>query len=134
MTKNNIWQYEHCTSKCTYNVLFCPKFRRPVLNTGIQRRLKQLLKEQQHTWHYQLQHVNISADCVHLILQCDPTIGIDNLVAKIKGLSARTLKKEFPKLNTRLPNLWTRKRLIISIGPENVDALVQQFFIEQKNV
>lgn len=132
-TKDGYWHHNRCVSKCIYHVVFCPKFRRKVLDKKIQRRFKALVKCKQKEWNFQIIEMEVMPDHVHLLLQCDPEIGINNLIAKIKGFTAHELRREFPKLNTRLPNLWTRSRFIVSVGSVSLDV-VKTYIEDQKNV
>ena len=60
--------------------------------------------------------MEIRPDHVHLIIDVNPRFGIMECVRKLKGASARTLRKEFPALKSRLPSLWTRSAFISSVG------------------
>jgi len=65
-------------------------------------------------------------------LDVDPTIGIDVVVAQIKGSTSNALRKEFPEINRRLPTLWTRSKFIATVGSVSLDT-VKQYIEGQKN-
>lgn len=132
-TKEGYWHHNHCVSKCIYHVVFCPKYRRAVLTARLQSRFKALVKSRQKDWNFQIIEMEVMPDHVHLLLQCDPEIGINNLVAKIKGYTASVLRKENPKLVSRLPCLWTRGRFIASVGSNSLET-VKAYIEGQKNV
>jgi putative transposase len=70
---------------------------------------------------------------VHLLLDVNRQIGIVKVVGKIKGYTAHALRKEFPVLRSRLPSLWTRSKLISSVGAVTLEV-VKKYVEEQKGV
>ena len=118
---------------CQYHVVFCPKYRRSVLVDGIDTRLKELILEKQSAYLYTVIEVEVLPDHVHLILDVDPRLGISDIIGKIKGYTAHTLRAEFPALRSRLPNLWTRSKFVSSVGAVSLE-IVKRYIENQKNV
>lgn len=131
--KEGYWHHNRAISKCIYHVVFCPKYRRKVLTSRIQTSFKRLVKSRQKDWNFKIIEMEVMPDHVHILLQCDPNIGVNNLVAKIKGYTASTLRKEFPELKSRLPSLWTRSRFISSVGTVQLEV-VKKYIENQKIV
>lgn len=131
--KDGYWHHNRCISKCIYHIVFCPKYRRKVLDDKISKRFKTLVRGRQKDWNFKIIEMEVMPDHVHILLQCDPEIGVNNLVAKIKGYTASQLRKEFPSLTTRLPTLWTRARFIASVGTVQIET-VKKYIENQKNV
>lgn len=73
----------------------------------------------------------VMPDHVHLLLDVDPRVGIDAVVRKIKGYTAHTLRKEYPKLLSGLPSLWTRSRFVSSVGSVSLETVKK--YIEEQN-
>ena len=86
-------------------MIFCPKYRRPVLGEDITTALKALILEKQVEYDYKVLDMDVLSDHVHLLLDVNPKIGIFKVVYKIKGYTSRRLRAEFPKLKSRLPTL-----------------------------
>ena len=53
---------------------------------------------------------------VHLLLEVDPQFGIHKAIKKIKGITSRVLRQEFPELKTKLPTLWTNSYFVSKVG------------------
>lgn len=117
---------------CQYHVIFCTKYRRRVLVDGVDDRLKQLILEKQEQYQYKVLEMEIMPDHVHLILDTNPKIGVYDIVNKIKGYGSNTLRKEFPKVKSRLPTLWTRSKFISTVGAVSLEV-VKQYIEDQKN-
>ena len=75
--------------------------------------------------------MEVMPDHVHLLLDVDPTIGINILVSRIKGKTSNVLNKEFPELKRKLPTLWTRSKFIATVGSVSLDV-VKRYIENQK--
>ena len=101
---------------CQYHVIWCTKYRRKVLDTQIQGRLKQLIRDKQNEYGYEIREVETQAEHVHLLIEIPPTDAVDKIVGKIKSYTSKVLREEFPSLKSRLPSLWTRSKFVSSCG------------------
>ncbi|MBI2570146.1 MAG: IS200/IS605 family transposase, partial [Candidatus Schekmanbacteria bacterium] len=81
---------------CKYHVVWCPKYRRSVLVSGVDSRLKEIIAEVIMECRAELLELEVMADHVHLLVEVDPQFGIHTLVKRIKGRSSRLLRQEFP--------------------------------------
>ena len=116
---------------CQYHVIFCPKYRRPVLEEAVAQRLKEMILEKQDEYGYAVMSMEIMPEHVHLLLDVDPRVGVNNVVAKIKGYTSHELREEYPWLKKRLPTLWTRSKFISTVGAVTLDT-VQRYIADQK--
>ena len=116
---------------CQYHVIWCTKYRRKVLDTQIQGRLKQLINEKQDEYGYQIREVETQSEHVHLLIEIPPTNSVDKIVGKIKGYTSKVLREEYPSLKSRLPSLWTRSKFVSSCG--GVTLQVIKDYIESQS-
>ena len=118
---------------CKYHVVFCPKYRRPVLVDGVDDRLKKLIKETCNQLNVEIIEMGIMPDHVHLLLEVDPQYGIHKAVKRIKGYSSRVLRQEFSWLKSRIPTLWTNSYFVSTVGGAPL-SVIKQYIEDQKNV
>lgn len=118
---------------CKYHVVWCPKYRRPVLVNGVDVRLKTIVAEVVAETRSELIELEVMSDHVHLLVEVDPQFGIHKLVKTIKGRSSRLLRDEFPALRSRLPTLWTNSYFVSTVGGSPL-AVVKQYIENQKRV
>ena len=118
---------------CQYHVIFCPKYRRAVLEDAVARRLKEMILEKQAEYGYAVMSMEIMSEHVHLLLDVDPRVGVNNVVAKIKSYTSHELREEYPWLKKRLPTLWTRSKFISTVGAVTLDT-VQRYIADQRGV
>jgi putative transposase len=115
---------------CKYHVIWCPKYRRPVLVKGVDTRLKEIIQQVCTECSAELFTLEVMPDHVHLLVEIDPQYGIHRLVRQIKGRSSRLLRHEFPRLRSRLPTLWTNSYFVSTVGGAPLEVLKQ--YIEQQ--
>ena len=108
---------------CQYHVIWCTKYRRKVLDTQIQGRLKQLIREKQDAYEYHIREVETQPEHVHLLIEIPPIHSIDKIVGKIKAYTAKVLREEYPSLKSRLPSLWTRSKFVSSCGGVTLEII-----------
>jgi putative transposase len=123
----------HLVYSCQYHVIFCPKYRRPVLTDGIDVRLKELILEKQTEYNYKILDMEVMPDHVHMIIDVNPKMGIFSVISKIKGYTSRILRQEFPIIKKRIPTLWTHSMFISSVGSVTLEV-VKKYIEEQKHV
>ena len=121
------------TYSCKYHVVFCPKYRRPVLVDGVDDRLKKLIKETCNQLNVEIIEMEIMPDHVHLLMEVDPQYGIHKAVKRIKGYSSRVLRQEFSWLKSRIPTLWTNSYFVSTVGGAPF-SVIKQYIEDQKNV
>ena len=116
---------------CRYHVIFCPKYRRKVLINGIDERFKEIVLSMQEEQNFKVMEMEVMPDYVHLLLDVDPTIGINVIVSRIKGKTAHILTREFPEIRRRIPTLWTRSKFIATVGSVSLET-VKEYIKSQK--
>ena len=115
-----------------YHIVWCPKYRRKVLNAPIDDRLRQIITEVANEHNMIVHALEIMPDHVHLFIEADPTLAVAEIVNRIKGRSSRVLRREFSSLRTRLPTLWSRSYYAGSVGHVSAET-VQKYIENQKS-
>jgi putative transposase len=102
-----------------------------VLREPIAERFKEVVLSMQEEQNFKVLEMEVMPDHIHLLLDVDPTIGINILISRIKGKTSNVLNREFPELKRRLPTLWTRSKFIATVGSVSLDV-VKQYIEDQK--
>lgn len=118
---------------CKYHVVWCPKYRRSVLVSGVDVRLKEIIQGICTEFRAELLELEVMPEHVHLLVEVDPQYGIHRLVRVIKGRSSRLLRLEYPWLRSRLPTLWTNAYFVSTVGGAPLEV-VKQYIENQKRV
>jgi putative transposase len=116
-----------------YHVVWCPKYRRKVLEAKIAKRCQQVLRKVAAKYKAEIIALEIMSDHVHILVEIDPQFGIHRLVKNLKGVSSHELRKEFASLRSRLPTLWTNSYFVATVGGAPL-SVIKQYVENQKNV
>lgn len=147
MGMNDVRTSANIVWRCYYHVVWCPKWRRPVITSTdpaidnppiagdpgpVDERLVQILHEVAQETGAIIEEVQTMPDHVHMLVQVDPTYGITKFVRQCKGRSSRLLRQEFPSLKRRIPTLWTRSSFIATAGGAPL-GIIKQYIANQRN-
>lgn len=121
----------HATYNINYHLVWCPKFRRPVLAGEVGRRLDTLLRELVTALDGEVAELVVQSDHVHLFASFPPDLAISQIMYRLKRASAHRLRQEFPHLKSRLPSLWTRSYYAGTAGHVST-TVIQRYIDAQK--
>lgn len=102
-----------------------------MLREEIANRFKEVVRSLEKDNNFFVIEMEVMPDHVHLLLDVDPTVGINTVVSRIKGKTSNVLNREFPELKRKLPTLWTRSKFIATVGSVSLDV-VKQYIENQK--
>jgi putative transposase len=116
-----------------YHFVWCPKYRRRVLEGRIAKRLRELIKQKADDMDCRIISMEVMPDHVHLFIEGSPILTPNKIIGEIKGYSSHRLRKEFKELKTRLPTLWSRSYFVSSHGHVS-DKTIEKYIAEQKGM
>jgi putative transposase len=122
----------HVLYSCKYHVVFCPKYRREVWVNGVDKRLKEIIYPVVKELGCEILELEVMPDHVHMLCEVDPQFGVHKFVKRVKGVSSRLLRQEFPHLKSRLPALWTHAYFVFFVGGAPI-AILKQYIVIKKN-
>jgi putative transposase len=105
--------------------VWCPKYRRPVLEGEIKQRLEKLLRDKAKEIEVEIHSMSINPDHVHLFVESDPVLCVAEIVNRLKGFTSHELRLEFATLRSRLPTLWSRSYYAGTIGGVSEEAVLR---------
>ena len=114
-----------------FHLVWCPKYRRPVLVEAVEKRLRELLAEKAEELQATIVALEVMPDHVHMFIETDPRWSISQLTRQFKGFTSHVLRNEFPSLRSRLPTLWSRSYFAGSCGAVT-QATLRRYIEEQK--
>ena len=114
-----------------YHIVWCPKYRRKVLEGQVAIRLEELLQEKANEIAAIIHVIEIMPDHVHLFIESDPSWAIAGIAHALKGYTSRILRQEFASLRSRLPTLWSRSYYAGTVGHVS-EKTVREYIKSQK--
>ena len=113
-----------------YHVVWCPKYRRPVLTGRVADRLRELLYAKADERGWSIEALEVMPDHVHVFVRCGPDTSPARVAHQFKGYTSRVLRSEFPHLRSRLPTLWSRSYFAATVGRAS-EATIRRYIDEQ---
>ena len=101
------------------HIVFHTKYNRPMLNKQMRSRTKEIICKVMDDLGCEIIEIDVLKNHVHLLFGYPPTLPPSKVVNKVKGISSRWLRREFPILVKMCPKaLWQVKVAHYSVGNE----------------
>ena len=133
--ENPIKEYHsasHLMYSCQYHVIICPKYRRKIFVNGLDEMLKENFQQTADRFHFKILEMEVMPDHVHMLIDCNPRLGIMSCISKLKNYSTQPIWEFDKTLKHRIPTVWTRSAFISSVGTVSIET-VKKYIEEQKN-
>lgn len=75
----------------TYHLVWCTKYRKKVLQNGLDEECKKMLYEIADEYKFQIVAMEVMPDHIHLLVDCKPQFYISDMIKIMKGNLARQL-------------------------------------------
>ena len=103
-------------SNLNYHLVWCPKYRLPVLVDEVAEDLHRLLEEKAEELGVEVKHIAVNPDHVHMFVKAPPGYSPAKLANQFKGYSSRILRERYRHLRSRMPSLWSRSYYVGAAG------------------
>ena len=133
MNKTNLVKARTCVYNVNYHIVWCVKYRKPILTESIQKELKQVLYDIADDKGFIIQSCEIgNNDHIHLFVSAHPKLLPSYIVKMLKGISGRKLFLNHPEISDKLwkGTLWNNSYYIETIGSISEDVIKQ--YIEKQ--
>lgn len=110
----------------TVHIVFVTKYRRKAISAIMLNRLGEIFQETCNKWGVELLEFNGESDHVHLLVNFAPQVQLSKLIANLKTVSSRLLRKEFRSELERIyskPVFWSGSYFVASCGGVTIETL-----------
>ena len=124
-----------CVFNINYHIVWSTKYRRKVLTSKIETRLKEILINVGKEKGFEIAEIEVGTkDHVHVFVSAIPKISISYIAKMLKGISGRLLLKEFPEISKELWNgeLWNPSYYVETIGSISEEVIRQYIQNQEK--
>ena len=129
----NITKSRCCVYGLEYHIVWCSKYRKNILVPNVEKRVFELLNNYATNNDFKILSMNGDLDHIHLLIEATPNTVIPNIVKGMKGITARTLIKEFPEIQKQLygGHVWSPSYFVCTVS-ENTEHNVKKYIESQK--
>lgn len=101
-----------------YHIVWCTKYRKPVLINETEQSLKESLQQTAETIKINIVEMECMPDHIHLLVECSPQHFIPDMIKVLKGNSARAIFIANPDLKKQLwgGHLWNPSYFIATVS------------------
>ena len=116
-----------------YHIVWCVKYRQKILNTNIEKSLKQILLKIASDNGIGMLEMETDKDHIHLLVDCTPQQQIPSIIKALKGVSARLLFSQHPEIKMRLwgGHLWNPSYFVATVS-KNTEEQIRNYINNQK--
>ncbi len=122
-----------CVYSLEYHVVWCVKYRHKILTEQIFSTLKTILLTVCNEIEAKIIEFNGELDHIHILISCNPTHYIPDIVQKLKGVSSRVLMLQFSnELQRKLwgGHIWSPSYFITTVS-ENTESQIKEYIKHQ---
>jgi len=116
---SNFKKLSHVIYRCTYHIVWTPKYRFRVLEGLVKELLSKDIPMLLEWKSSELIEMNIQKDHIHLIVSVPPKLSISTLMGTLKGKTAIKIFKSYPQLRTKPywgNHFWAKGYCVDTIG------------------
>ena len=116
---SNFKKLSHVIYRCTYHIVWTPKYRYRVLDSLVKDSLLKDIPMLLEWKSCEMIEMNIQIDHVHLIVSVPPKLSISQLMGTLKGKTAIKIFKSYPQLKVKPywgNHFWSRGYCVDTIG------------------
>ena len=123
----------HAIFDIQYHIVWCTKYRYPVLRGEIGNRCRDLLRQIAMAREVTIIRGSLAPDHIHMLVASSPSIAPSKLVQYLKGRSSRKLQMEFDELKRRYwgQHLWARGYFCATVGTVTSE-MIKRYIEQQK--
>lgn len=126
---------EHATYKIGYHVVWCTKFRHPILVNAVEVFTKNTIAQTCAVYGWELKQIEIMPDHVHCFISAPPTVAPTDIVETLKSVSAIAVFTQFPQLKGQKfwgSGLWSKSYYVETVGDMS-EKVVLKYIGTQKS-
>jgi putative transposase len=129
-------QYIHKSHNVTvllYHLVFPAKYRKAVLDEGVEEVLKQVCLEIEKRYEIKFIEIGADTDHVHFLVQSVPTYSVSKIVKMLKSITAREILKECPEVKKQLwgGEFWSDGYFAATVGKHGDERMISSYVKEQ---
>ena len=124
----------HAVYEAQYHLVWCPKYRKAILQGAVAARLRALFQEIGYAYDVEIDTMEVAADHVHLFVSFPPRLSVAQAVTRLKSLSARALFAEFPQLRRQLwgGELWEDGYFFRTVGEQVTAEVIRRYILRHR--
>jgi len=108
-----------------YHIVWCPKYRKPILKGDVKEFVEEQLKTIAETKGWKIEELEVMPDHIHLFISAPPFESPTAIVKVVKGVTARRIFGKFPYLRKvfRRGSVWSPSYYVGTAGHVSAETI-----------
>ena len=131
--EKDLWHWYHNVSECFYHVQITVKYRKSVLDEGVQKIMRATVAGLKERYAIDVSEIGFDQNHVHLLCQFLPKYSGGDVVRLLKSLSAKEVFRLMPSIKKELwgGEFWTDGYYIGTISNKGNKAVIERYIRNQ---
>jgi REP element-mobilizing transposase RayT len=130
---SKIIRKEHNASIIMYHIVCPAKYRRAVINTEVDKKLREVCEGIEARYEIKFLEIGTEKDHVHFLVQSVPTYSPAKIVQTIKSITAKKIFEACPEVKKALwgGEFWTRGYYVGTVGEHGDEQVITRYVKNQ---
>lgn len=131
--EKDLWHWYHNVSECYYHIQITVKYRKSVLDEGVQKVMKATVSGLKERYAIDVSEIGFDQNHVHLLCQFLPKYSGGDVVRLLKSLTAKEIFHLLPSIKKELwgGEFWTDGYYIGTISNKGNKAVIEKYIRNQ---
>ena len=118
-----------------YHIVCPTKYRRVVLSDAVDAKLKEVCAQISERYEVEFLEIGTDEDHVHFLVQSVPTMSPQEIVQRIKSITAREIFKACPEVKKKLwgGQFWSNGYFVTTVGQHGNENTIQHYILKQRS-
>ena len=123
------------TYNINYHIVWCPKYRKAILEGKIKEFLQDQILTIAETKNYGVLELQVMPDHIHLFISAPPFESPTGIVKILKGVTGLRLFKKYPELKTKLwgGHIWSPSYYVGTAGKVSAETIKEYIKNQRAN-
>ncbi len=130
---SNYIHKSHNVTVLMYHIVFPAKYRRAVLDEGVDQELRAICLEIEKRYEVKFLEIGTDRDHIHVLVQSVPMYSVTKLVKLIKSLTAREIFRRCPHVKKQLwgGEFWSDGYFASTVGKHGDETMISNYVKKQ---
>jgi len=121
----------HTKWKCTYHIVFIPKYRRKVMYGQARKDIREIIRTLCGYKEVEILEGNVSIDHVHICVKIPPKMSVSEFMGYLKGKSALMIFDKYPEYKQKQSgrHFWAKGYYVDTVGRN--EAQIREYIKNQ---
>jgi putative transposase len=137
ISKIELWKTGHSVNKIALHIIWCTKYRHPILKDGIDIFVKKIIAETCIEYDWACRSIEIMPDHVHIFIQIKPEDRPIDVVRTLKSISAVAVFHKYSDIKQQKfwgSGLWSKGTYYGSVGQISEEIILKYISVQKEKL